>query len=105
MAKPDGALLFIKFDRYERFDWTDNKGVTKPIQSLVGLMEFGDGTRDWVKIGFPREDEFPAAFQPPRLAKGTHYAVPVIASVDKKRGEVRWTLRTDMQPFEAPDLA
>jgi hypothetical protein len=64
-------------------------------------MEFGDGTRDWVKVGFPRDDDF----QPPRLTKGTHYAIPAIASVDKKRGEVRWTLRTDMAPFEAPDLA
>lgn len=105
MAKPDGALLFAKFDRYERFNWVDDKGVTKPIQSLVALMEFGDGTRDWVKIGFPREDDSQPAFQPPRLTKGTHYALPVLASVDKKNGKVRWTLRTDMQPFESPDLA
>lgn len=101
MPKLEGAYAFIDFDRYEKFDWTNKEGITKPIESLVGLMEFGDGTRDWIKIGFPRDDDF----RPPKLVKKTRYAVPVIVSVDKKRGEVRWTLRTDIEIFEAPELA
>jgi hypothetical protein len=100
IKKLEGVFLSMDFDRHERFDWKDDKGNVKPIESLVGLMEFGDGTRDWVKIGFPRDESFRA----PQLMKGTRYIIPVLLSIDKKRNEVRYTIRTDMAPFEAPEI-
>ena len=101
MKRLDGAILFLTFDHYDEFLWTDDKGQTTPIKSMVGLMEFGDGTRNWVKVGFPKDDDF----RPANLTKGTHYAVPVIASINRKRMEVRWTFRMDMAPFEAPSIS
>lgn len=101
MAKLEGAFVSLDFDRYETFSWTDQKGNVKPIQSLVGLVSYGDGTRNWLKVGFPRDEHF----QPPKLIQHERYIVPVIASVDKKRGEVRWTMRTDILPFKAPEIS
>ena len=39
MAKLEGAYAFVDFDRYEKFDWTNKDGITKPIESLVVDME------------------------------------------------------------------
>lgn len=101
MSKLTGATVTLTYDRTDRFDWTDPKtGQLKPIQKFVGLMEAGDGTRTWAEIGFPRDPGYRA----PSLKPGTAYVFPVILGVDKKRGEVRLTIRTDIEPFEAPEL-
>ncbi len=101
MAQLKGAIVVIQFERIDRFDWTDPKsGTVRPIQKFVGLVESGDGTREWVDIGFPRDPDY----RPPNLKPKSYYAMPVLISVDKKRGENRLTIRTDIQPFEAPDI-
>lgn len=101
MAQLTGAVAVIQFDRVDRYDWPDPKtGTVRPIQKFVGLMEAGDGTRKWVDIGFPRDPDY----RPPNLTPKKFYAMPVLLGVDKKRGETRLTIRTDMQPFEAPDI-
>ena len=71
-----------------------------PRAALVRL-EPGDGTRIWVEIGFPRDPNYRA---PANLTPGKFYAMPVIVGVDKKKGVPRLTIRTDIQPFEAPDM-
>ena len=97
----DGAFAAIVFDRIEEFPWTDPKtNTTKVIKSIVGLMEFGDGTRDWVKIGYPRDPNW----NPPPLKSGIKIMVPVVASVNRKDNTIRWTARTDIQPFNAPSI-
>lgn len=101
MAQLKGAIVVIQFERIDRFDWTDPKtGTIRPIQKFVGLVESGDGTREWVDIGFPRDPDY----RPPNLKSKNYYAMPVLIGVDKKRGENRLTIRTDIQPFEAPDI-
>lgn len=101
MTKLIGVFASVQFDRIDRFDWTDPKsGQVKPIQKFVGLMEAGDGTREWVDIGFPRDPDYRA----PQLQKGEVYLMPVLMGIDKKKGAVRLTIRTDMKPIPAPDL-
>lgn len=97
-----GEFVSLKFDRYESFDWTNAKGISSPIRKLVGLMEFGDGRRDWVEVGWPRNDD---TFQAPKLTKGTLYMIPVLVGVNRKQGKIQYTFRTDMQPFETPEMA
>ena len=82
MTKLVGAFLSITFDRIDSFDYVDPKtGVAKPINSIIGLMEFGDGRRDWVRIGYPRDP----GYRPPHLEKGTLYMMPVLYGNDKKK--------------------
>ena len=102
MAKLKGAFIAAKFEEITSFDWTDQKtGVVKPIRNVVVLLDNGDGTIDRVQIGFPRDP----AYRPPQLEPQQQYMFPVVLSINKKRQEVSYTMRTDMPPTEAPDIA
>ena len=100
MAQLEGAFVAAQFERIDTFEWTDPQGQIKPIRRFVTLMEFGDGKRDWVDIGFPRDP----AYRAPSLSPKTKYVFPVLVGVDRKKNAVPFTIRTDIQPFEAPDI-
>ena len=101
MAKTlEGHCLFAEFVELRRFNYTDpTTGAIKPIESLRLLMEFGDRRRDYVDVGFPRDDQFRA----PSLEKGKVYGFPVTAYINRKN-RLSYTLRTDLPPFDAPSF-
>lgn len=102
MARLTGAFVSLLYERTDTFDWADPKtGVVKPIRNFVGLMSHGDGCVTREQISFPRDPQY----QAPQLTAGVQMLFPVIATVNKSKQKIQYTIRTDMPPVPAPEFA
>lgn len=94
-----GIVVFAKFERADTFNWTDEKGNPKPIRSLKVLLHHGDETVSRESISIPEGMQFP------QLTAGEVYGFPAMITLNKKRMLLNYTLRSDMEPFPAPQIA
>lgn len=100
MSKLKGMLLCGTVEKLDQFDWTDPAtGQLKPIRSIKLLLPHGDGTITRESVSIPN------GARVPDLELGADYAIPCTASINKKRQQVTYTLRLDLAPFPAPELA
>ena len=94
-----GALICGTIEKIDQYDWTDPAtNQVKPIRSIKLLVAHGDGTvtRESITI--------PAGMRTPDLRIGTQYAIPCTVSLNKKRQQVTYAVRADIQPFPAPEI-
>lgn len=95
-----GIQLFSTFERNDEFLWTDPKtGQSKMLRSLKVLLAHGDGTVTRESISIPDNYELP------KLEPEATYGFPCIVTVSRKSGRLNFTLRRDMKPFPAPEIA
>lgn len=99
MAQLQGIVVCATVEKLDTFQWTDPAtGQIKPIRSVKVLLAHGDGTVTRESISIPNQ------LPDPVLQEGKVYALPCTVNLNKKRQQVGFTLRTDMPPFEAPEI-
>ena len=99
MAQLQGVIVCATVEKLDTFQWTDPaNGQVKPIRSIKVLLAHGDGTVTRESISIP------ASMRDPHLEEGKVYALPCTVTLNKKRQQVSFTLRTDIPPFPAPQI-
>jgi hypothetical protein len=98
MAKKlKGVIVCAQVEKFDVFNWTDPaNGQIKPIKSLKALLEHGDGTVERISVSLA------PGMPDPALKDGDVYALPCSVTLNKKRQQITYTLRST--PFPAPDM-
>jgi hypothetical protein len=99
VKKLEGVILCARVEKFDVFQWTDPaNGQIKPIRSLKVLLPAGDGVVSRESISIP------PSMPDPSLIEGEVYALPCTVTLNKKRQQISYTLRSDLKPFPAPDM-
>ena len=92
-----GVIVCALVEKFEVFNWVDPaNGQTKPIKSLKALLEHGDGTVERISVSLA------PGMADPGLKDGDVYALPCSVTLNKKRQQITYTLRST--PFPAPEM-